>query len=269
MAYIAEPVDRRRTDLRQRYFFLCKCELCEEASKVTTLLHLETLHMTCVMAKSIYPIMQTMDPRGALKCPTSDCQGAIPPPKSLDVSDVYEIACGTCEKIVHLDASYINNSLYQADKLYDLSKDLESQVYSYFCLDLSTDLTHAIQNLLSALSLRSSLLHHSHESLLRTHQRLKDLYTRAQDWPSAYRHSRALLDIYYAVYPRNHPLIGVQNLASAKMLLAFEDNFGETFRLLREAAEVLGIAYGKEHAMTRTARGLMGEVEREVDLRRG
>lgn len=208
--------------------------------------------------------------------------------ESLDVSDVYKIACRTCEKIVHLDASYINDGLHRADKLYELSKSQGScllyglwikyptnrakpdiSVYSYFCLDLSIDPTHAIQNLFSALFLRSSLLHHSHESLLRTHQRLKDLYMRVQDWPSAYRHSRALLDIYYAVYPRNHPLIGVQNLASAKMLLTFEDDFEETLRLLKEAAEVLGIAYGKEHAMTRTARGLMGEVEREVDLRRG
>ncbi|RUS33431.1 hypothetical protein BC938DRAFT_471730 [Jimgerdemannia flammicorona] len=31
---IAEPVSRRRADLRQRYFFLCQCELCERTSKV-------------------------------------------------------------------------------------------------------------------------------------------------------------------------------------------------------------------------------------------
>ncbi|CAJ0760571.1 22573_t:CDS:10 [Entrophospora sp. SA101] len=97
-----QPNIERRKDLRERYFFLCKCELCE-----------------------YYKSKNNVDPRNALKCSTPNCTNPIEPPESLEMEiEEFSFNCSKCGVLIKYDVAQIEKSLNYLNQSYNIQSKI-------------------------------------------------------------------------------------------------------------------------------------------------
>ncbi|CAG8780177.1 1830_t:CDS:2 [Gigaspora margarita] len=213
------PVEDRRKELRKQYFFLCNCETCE-----------------------YYKSKDHIDPRSALRCQNYKCSNAIEPPSSLDLGvEEYTSTCKGCSRNIRYDVADVEKRISKSLQLYEKGTNLRDQ-----------DNIQAMSNFKQAFEIQNPLLHMANYNLLSTRKALFDVYCNLKDWPTALSHSLAIVEAYRILYPRTHPLLGIQLYATARihMLMDNVDIF-KVVELLREALKTLEVSHGFKHPFTK------------------
>ncbi|KAG9285246.1 hypothetical protein G9A89_002142 [Geosiphon pyriformis] len=226
------PTVERRKELNQRYFFVCKCELC-----------------------AAYDKKENFDPRGALKCQTKGCLGAIESPGTLDPQEEYSVKCNSCENLVEYDLADVERQIQDASDLYDKGFSYENK-----------DESKAIFYIEKAFNIQKQLLHIGNHQIIKTRKSLVQIQSRKHEWLSAMSHSLELVKAYQHLFSEFHPLIGIQLLVSARIMLCLHQD-EDGIRCLKDSLKILEISHGYQHTLTKKVAMSLRELERDISLR--
>jgi hypothetical protein len=102
---LSQPGEERRKELQDRYFFLCRCELCE-----------------------YYKLKNHVDPRSALRCQNPTCSNAIESPESLELGiEEFTSTCSICSKELHYDVADVEKKISMSLELYEKGTNLRDK----------------------------------------------------------------------------------------------------------------------------------------------
>ncbi|CAG8488228.1 4314_t:CDS:10 [Ambispora gerdemannii] len=228
------PTMERRRELNERYFFLCRCELCKR-----------------------YEFKENVDPRNALRCKTEGCLNPIEPPNPLDLQEEIVVKCSNCKQNISYDAADVENQIKESIDFYEKGMNL-----------LTQDEKRAISQLERSFELQKNLLHISNQNVIKTRKSLIELYSKQRNWPMALSHSRQLIDVYRFLFTEWHPLIGIQLLVTGRILLCMHQD-DEGMQNLRDSLRILEVSHGYQHNLTKSVADILKQMEREIAIRQG
>ncbi|CAI2185125.1 7862_t:CDS:10 [Funneliformis geosporum] len=236
---LSQSGEERRKELQDRYFFLCRCELCEYYKANNIFRH----------------------PRSALRCQNPNCLNAIDPPELLELGiEEFSSTCSMCSKNLHYDVADVEKKLSIAIELYDKGTNLRDR-----------DDRQAITFFEQSFNIQYELLHKANYYLIRTCKSMVEIYCNLRDWKNALIHSFELIESYRILYSKLHPLLGIQLYSTARIYLSFNDNEIDVKKLetieelLREALKILEITHGFKHPLTKMVEMNLWDVEEEKE----
>ncbi|CAB4476059.1 SET domain-containing protein [Rhizophagus irregularis] len=239
---VSQPGEERRKELQDRYYFICKCELCE-----------------------YYKSKSHVDPRSALRCQNPTCSNAIEPPESLELGvEEYTSTCSVCSKEIHYDVADVEKRLSVALEFFDKGTELRDQ-----------DDRQAVTFFEQTFKIQQELLYEANYNMIRTRKTLVEIYCNLKDWKKALDHSLKLIESYRILYSKSHPLLSLQIYSTARIYLSFDYNdikvkdLEKIDELLREALKGLEITHGYQHPITKMVEMNLWDVEGELGLKKG
>ncbi|RIA92052.1 hypothetical protein C1645_765986 [Glomus cerebriforme] len=238
---LSQPGEERRKELRDRYFFLCQCELCE-----------------------YYKLKGHVDPRNALRCQNPTCSNAIEPPESLESGiEEFTSTCSVCSKELHYDVADVEKKLSMALELYDEGTKLRDK-----------DDLQALALFEQTYKIQQELLHEANYNMIRTRKSLIEIYCNLRDWKNALNHSLKLTKSYRILYSKSYPLLSIQLYSTARIYLSFDHNeinvkdLEKIEELLREALKILEITHGFQHPITKMVEMNLWDVQGELKTKK-
>ncbi|PKC13975.1 SET domain-containing protein [Rhizophagus irregularis] len=239
---VSQPGEERRKELQDRYYFICRCELCE-----------------------YYKSKDHVDPRSALRCQNPTCSNAIEPPESLELGvEEYTSTCSVCSKEIHYDVADVEKRLSVALEFFDKGTELRDQ-----------DDRQAVTFFEQTFKIQQELLYEANYNMIRTRKTLVEIYCNLKDWKKALDHSLKLIESYRILYSKSHPLLSLQIYSTARIYLSFDYNdikvkdLEKIDELLREALKGLEITHGYQHPITKMVEMNLWDVEGELGLKKG
>ncbi|EYU22920.1 hypothetical protein ABFS82_03G103400 [Erythranthe guttata] len=203
---IAGSTITRQKSLKEQYFFTCSCPRCIKLGQS------EDIQESAILE--------------GYSCKESECDGFL-----LRDSDNKGFVCQKCGLIRDKEeiSAIANEVKYISDKA---SKSLSS--------GYKIEANEAYKRI-EALQLK--LYHPFSIFLMRTREALLKISMDQQDWKEALSYCRLTIPIYERVYPKCHPLLGLQYYMCGKL----EWFLGETVAAVRsmtKGLDVLGITHG-------------------------
>ncbi|KAG8378315.1 hypothetical protein BUALT_Bualt08G0124600 [Buddleja alternifolia] len=203
---IAGSTVTRQKALKEQYFFTCACSRCIKMGQVDDIKESAILE--------------------GYRCKDSQCDGFL-----LRDSDDREFICQQCGLLGDKEEiKYITSEL-------QLMSEKASMSLS------SGRKTEAIVAYKTIEEFQLKLYHPFSINLMRTRETLLKIFMELQDWEEAFKYCRLTIPIYERVYPKCHPLLGLQYYMCGKL----EWLLGETeqaVRSLTKALDVLRITHG-------------------------
>lgn len=114
--------------------------------------------------------------------------------------------------------------------------------------------------------LQMKLFHPFSINLLRTRETLLKTFMETHEWEEALEYSRLILPVYQRVYPRYHPLLGLQYYTSGK-LEWFLVQTEEAVQSLSKAADILQITHGMNTPFVRDLLMKLEEAQAEASYK--
>ncbi|CAG8493713.1 2130_t:CDS:2 [Paraglomus occultum] len=222
--------EERRKELHERYFFTCRCELCEK-----------------------YKSVSEVDPRSALRCTNTSCANPVDQPSTFDKDEEYVVSCN-CGKVSTFDMAALDDSLEKARSLFKKGSELSA-----------SEPENALTYLHQAFLIQQSLLYFANHELVMTHRALFDCDSKLHKWDEALQHAECLERVYNAVFPEYHPDTALQIYRVAKILL-YTNQLEKAVTKLRKALKISEVTCGHRHKLTRVIETSLKNSEAEIAI---
>ncbi|KAJ3051502.1 hypothetical protein HK097_007466 [Rhizophlyctis rosea] len=232
---LTERTSSRKKELRKRYFFDCRCSICEE---------------------------EAQDVRSRYKCPKEDCDGWLNVGDDLKIKSATCTACGPIENTVLLELLDVieehRKTLIDVEQAINgdaSTYDLASSTNPIHPLSLLTAPKPALHTLRKTFILQTSqLCHPTTTDLLRTRRLLLDALLSHQSFPQAYDMATEQMTALQQIFTLHHPAISVLALMRYKLAAwCWPEDVGRLRGLAKEAVELLEVSHGREQGLCREA----------------
>ncbi|PIN12988.1 putative histone tail methylase containing SET domain [Handroanthus impetiginosus] len=203
---IAGSTPTRQKALKEQYFFTCTCSHCMNLGQP------DDIQESAILE--------------GYRCKNSKCNGFL-----LRDSDNKGFVCQQC------------GLLQDKEELKNITNEVKLISEKASALLSSGHKTEAIAAYKTTEELQGKLYHPCSIHLMRTRETLLKIFMELQDWRAALSYCRLTIPTYEKVYPRCHPLLGLQYYTCGKL----EWLLGETqaaVRSLTKASDILRITHG-------------------------
>ncbi|XP_071701990.1 histone-lysine N-methyltransferase ASHR1-like isoform X2 [Rutidosis leptorrhynchoides] len=211
----------RQKALKQQYFFTCSCPRCIKLGQP------DDIQESAVLE--------------GYRCKDHKCDGFL-----LRDPDSRGFKCQQCGLV--RDKEEI---LKIAGEVKAMSDKASSALSSY------GQTKEALENYLMVEKLQVKLCHSSSINLLRTRETILKILMELQDWKQALIYCRMTIPVYERVYPKIHPLRGLQYYTCGKLEWLLGHTI-EAVKSLTQAVDILGITHGTN---SRFMKDLIGKLE--------
>eukprot|EP00743_Colponemidia_sp_Colp-15_P008046 GILK01008719.1.p1 GENE.GILK01008719.1~~GILK01008719.1.p1 ORF type:complete len:502 (-),score=77.64 GILK01008719.1:206-1711(-) len=234
---LAAPTVVRKKELKESYFFDCRCNRCMDPQ--TRLQDQQLLSRRCRQPK---------------------CKGMIPYTTVEDVKEVTEVTdadllCTGCQQVLTVQQRLTLEERFQT------ASDLRTKGRDLF--KTGEDIDSAVQLLQEAEQIFESILSPLHVSLLNTRNDLLTVLIDAERWLEARDCCAATIPTFKPCYPANLPLLGLQYMMLGK-LQWYLQQAASALDSFRSALSILEVSHGSNHPLVQDLSERLREADHEL-----